>query len=260
MRWPGVRADALAPARRQEGVVRLLALAVLWLAAAALADFLVAFAMAFVTSFHNSAMAAAGSPRWVVAPGARLVLATAVLQAALLFASYRRSKVVGSGERWVGLGAGPLRHVGSLAVLVVVAFVAVPAWAVVLGKIGVAAPKVGLSPILTGNAAGTGGLVLLIVEICIGAPLAEEMFFRGWLWTGLRHRWPTLPVASLTGALWLATHLGEGLAKPLFIIPMAVVLSVARARCGGIWASVLIHMANNSIAVVAVLLVQQLHH
>ena len=91
------------------------------------------------------------------------------------------------------------------------------------------------------------------VEAAVLAPLAEELFFRGWLWTALRRHWRAFPTALLTCGFWLLVHLERGLLLPLFLLPTAVILGFARHFCG-IRASVILHALYNLCGVVVPLL------
>jgi len=97
--------------------------------------------------------------------------------------------------------------------------------------------SVALAPVLAG--------VFLILLL---APLAEELFFRGWLWTGLRQSWGPVGTGLLTGGAWLLLHLGNGLWKPLFILPSAILFSLARHYGGSVRASLWLHVATNALA------------
>jgi hypothetical protein len=95
------------------------------------------------------------------------------------------------------------------------------------------------------------GLLLWALMI-FGAPIAEELFFRGWLWTGLRRTVSPVPTALITSALWLACHLTNGLRYPLALLPAAAILSLARHYGGSVRASIALHFWNNLFAIVAV--------
>lgn len=82
----------------------------------------------------------------------------------------------------------------------------------------------------------------------IGAPIAEEIFYRGWLWDGLRRSWGPLATAAATSVLWLLIHAPDGLARVTILLPGAIVLSYARHRGGSVWAPLIIHAANNAVA------------
>lgn len=80
------------------------------------------------------------------------------------------------------------------------------------------------------------------------APLGEELFFRGWLWEGLAARWSAAATASATSLLFLCVHLPDGLGRATLLIPLVLTLSAARHFCGGVRASVMLHVWNNAVA------------
>ena len=53
---------------------------------------------------------------------------------------------------------------------------------------------------------------------------------------------------------WLALHMFDGLLRPLYLLPMGVMLCLARQYCGGIRASITLHVLNNVMAMWPVLL------
>jgi membrane protease YdiL (CAAX protease family) len=80
-------------------------------------------------------------------------------------------------------------------------------------------------------------------------PLAEELYLRGWLWTGLRKHWGFLPTATLTGTAWLALHFFVAANAPARLVPVAVILSIARHCGGSVRASIALHILYNCIIV-----------
>jgi membrane protease YdiL (CAAX protease family) len=86
------------------------------------------------------------------------------------------------------------------------------------------------------------GLLLAVVA----APLAEELFFRGWLWTGLRAQWGAVGTAAASSALWLMLHLPDGVGRVTLLVPAAIALPLARHLGGSVRASILIHACNNA--------------
>lgn len=87
------------------------------------------------------------------------------------------------------------------------------------------------------------------LAILVGlVPLSEELFFRGWLWTGLRKHWGVLPVMLATTLPWLLIHMPDGLTRPLFLLPSAILFNLARHLCGGVRASIVVHVLNNLMA------------
>jgi membrane protease YdiL (CAAX protease family) len=103
---------------------------------------------------------------------------------------------------------------------------------------------------------GPWQLVLILLLAVVLFPIAEELFFRGWLWTGLRRHWSLLPTASLTGGFWLVLHIDRGFFM-LGILPVAVILSLAREFAGSIRAPIALHMMYNCIAAGQVLLLMR---
>jgi membrane protease YdiL (CAAX protease family) len=80
------------------------------------------------------------------------------------------------------------------------------------------------------------------------APLSEELFFRGWLWTGLRKHWSALTTGALTGAVWLALHPAE---IWLWFFPIAIILSVARHFGESVRAPIALHMLYSFIVIIS---------
>jgi hypothetical protein len=90
--------------------------------------------------------------------------------------------------------------------------------------------------------AGAGFLV------CVVAPVAEELFFRGFVFGGLR-RHGFWPAAIVSGAVFGLAHV---LGSPLgFIVPLAflgMVLAFLYERTGSLYPPMALHALNNSIA------------
>lgn len=94
-------------------------------------------------------------------------------------------------------------------------------------------------------------VVLAVVMIAVVAPVAEEIFFRGMLFGGLRTRFSLWPAAIISGVAFGIPHVTSG---PTAAIPLSV-FGVALAwiynRTGSIWPCILIHVVNNGIALYA---------
>lgn len=164
----------------------------------------------------------------------------------LLIADRKRSGIVGHGNHRAGVDDGPIKRWWLLIVLVLLAatwaFLAAAAWN-------------GLAPqwLASWRQASPWTVAASTVATVILAPLAEELFFRGWLWTGLRRRWRALPTALLTCGFWLIIHIDRGLLLPLFLLPIAVMLGFARHFCG-IRAAIILHATYNLVGVLVLLL------
>jgi uncharacterized protein len=95
---------------------------------------------------------------------------------------------------------------------------------------------------------GVPWIALFVVLAVAGAPLAEEMFFRGWLYTGLRSKmraWTAITVTAILFALahWEKTHI-----YALAVFPVGIALGVVRERTGSIKASMAVHAVYNGAA------------
>jgi membrane protease YdiL (CAAX protease family)/uncharacterized RDD family membrane protein YckC len=87
--------------------------------------------------------------------------------------------------------------------------------------------------------------VLLIVVL---APFAEEMFFRGFVFAGLRKRWSLVPAALIAGGIFGLIHAPTG---PSTVIPLAalgIALCWLYNRTGSLWPCVFAHVLNNGLA------------
>jgi membrane protease YdiL (CAAX protease family) len=83
------------------------------------------------------------------------------------------------------------------------------------------------------------------------APIAEEMMFRGWLWTSLRQFWPGFACTLVAGLLWLVPHGFEGLTKVAVLTPVALLLGVMRQQSASLRAPILLHLALNLTSLTA---------
>lgn len=97
---------------------------------------------------------------------------------------------------------------------------------------------------------GTGaGLALLSICIVIGAPLAEELFFRGLLQRTLARRYGSTWAVAGSAVLFGVTHF-----QPLLFPGLAAfggVLGLLAQRSGRLGPSLVAHMAFNAVTIVA---------
>lgn len=103
----------------------------------------------------------------------------------------------------------------------------------------------------------TAALVAAAAFVCVIAPIAEEFFFRGFLFGALRrcrilvagHDIGTWLAALVTGILFGLAHLGS--ASLEYLIPLGFlgfVLCIVRWRTGSLYPCMALHSANNALA------------
>ncbi|MBI5106314.1 MAG: CPBP family intramembrane metalloprotease [Solirubrobacterales bacterium] len=95
----------------------------------------------------------------------------------------------------------------------------------------------------------TVALVSVALLVTVLAPLAEELFFRGFFFTALRNSAGLWPAAIITGAVFGLIHGGSSAAA--FLLPLAVLglaLCLLYVRTGSLYPCIVLHCINNSIA------------
>lgn len=93
------------------------------------------------------------------------------------------------------------------------------------------------------------GILIIIV-----APLSEELFFRGFMYAGLRRSMPIWPAALVSGAIFGSLHLAGGnVGVAIQLTVFGVILAYLYERTGSLWAPILAHALNNTIAFVLLL-------
>jgi len=91
-------------------------------------------------------------------------------------------------------------------------------------------------------------LPIIGLSVVVGAPIAEELAFRGFVYGGLRRRF-TVPVAALlSGLLFSLAHGQLGLIVPLTLT--GAILALVYERTGSIWTSMSLHVLVNFVSLV----------
>jgi membrane protease YdiL (CAAX protease family) len=93
-----------------------------------------------------------------------------------------------------------------------------------------------------------GPTAVQVLLIVIAAPIAEETCFRGMLFGGLREKLPRLAAALVTGLIFGALHALTGVSAVPPLIVFGFLLALLYERTGSIVPGILLHMINNSIA------------
>ncbi len=95
-------------------------------------------------------------------------------------------------------------------------------------------------------------VVILGLATVAGAPLSEELLFRGLLHRGLRGYWRALPAMSLSGALFAIFHLNLAVLVPFALIGALWAWAYEESR--SLWTTIAAHAGVNGVAFTATLL------
>ena len=178
---------------------------------------------------------------------ATLVQAVVLVGTAVLFASF-----VTRPRPWhFGLRRTPLRTGLGWAAAGIVTFYVVAAIYSVIVPTDV---EQGVTEDL-GAEDGTLGLIIAGLMVMIVAPVAEELFFRGFFYKALRSRFSMVAAAMLDGLLFGLIHYNfEGSEALLLLPPLALlgfVFCVVYEKTGSLFPVIGMHAFNNSVAYAA---------
>lgn len=98
---------------------------------------------------------------------------------------------------------------------------------------------------------GESALLSIIagVLIIVAAPLSEEIFFRGFAFSGLRRGMPFVFAALIANGVWGVFHLtGGDFAVVIQLTGFGIALSWLFERTNSLWPAVGLHALNNAIA------------
>jgi membrane protease YdiL (CAAX protease family) len=97
-------------------------------------------------------------------------------------------------------------------------------------------------------AKGFGAIPVQILLIVIAAPVSEELCFRGMLFGGLREKLPRIAAALVGGLVFGGLHALTGVTAVPPLIFFGFALSLLYEKTGSIVPGILLHMLNNSVA------------
>lgn len=190
------------------------------------------------------------APEHSVALVCSVILAATFQWLAQIWASRRFARVIGQGNMTAGMGSGPIIRPVMIGCVAVGLCISGAAWTCAVDP----SPTFFLR--LVDETRGTANLgfgwfwrfaeILLLLQIVILAPAAEEMFFRGWIWTELRRSWAAPQVMLATAVPFIVLHGLEGAWNAIAVLPAAIVLTLARQVGGSVRASMLCHGLYNA--------------
>jgi uncharacterized protein len=105
-----------------------------------------------------------------------------------------------------------------------------------------AAPRLlGVAP------SGVAGWTVLALLTVVGAPLVEELFFRGLIQGAFSRRIGATPAIFVTALIFAGAHVtSEGLAAPFILFPLGLGLGYLRQRSGRLAAGMVAHATFNA--------------
>lgn len=191
---------------------------------------------------------------WNVLAGAALLFLpslAAIPVSALLSAVFLREFVLRPGRpgelrRWATLRLRPLSPEALRATLAAVPVLFVLSWA--LGEVWlrlVPVPAESLAPFRALTAAPLGRLAVILFAVA-GAPVLEEFVFRGLVQRPLERRWGPAPAIAATSLVFALGHFLPWV-LPLHLL-LGLTFGYAVYATRSIWAGVILHAANNSLA------------
>lgn len=86
---------------------------------------------------------------------------------------------------------------------------------------------------------------LLLAGVVV-APVVEEVFFRGFLFAGLRKRYDWQRAALISAALFALVHLQPTAVLPIFIL--GYIFAYLYHRSNSIWPAIVMHISTNALA------------
>ena len=106
---------------------------------------------------------------------------------------------------------------------------------------------------ITDRADDPFGVSMLVVLVVIGAPIVEELFYRGLLLRSLERRFGSTPAIVVSGVLFGLVHITNPIGMPGLAL-FGMFLAYLAVRTGRLGGPILAHMAFNAVTVINLLL------
>ncbi len=159
---------------------------------------------------------------------------------------FRRPRPRPNGEPWT-----PGRLIFFILGAYLVAIFTVSAYSQIVSALGLHALEPGKQ--LPNGFFNHGYLSVLIgFAVVIAAPVAEEVFFRGFLFAGLRKHLPFIFAALISGVIFSLAHGDPGLIIPFTLVGM--ILAYTYERTGSLFTDISVHFIFNAVSFSLILL------
>jgi membrane protease YdiL (CAAX protease family) len=138
---------------------------------------------------------------------------------------------------WTGFSGGLAGRVPPTLILVLVA----------LADRGFSSPTSTAPQVLGTTPTSTTGWVVVITLAVIGAPIVEELFFRGLIQGAFTRRVGAVPAIFVTALIFCSAHvLGEGPLAPVVLFPVGLILGYLRYQSGRLAPGMVAHATFNA--------------
>ena len=107
------------------------------------------------------------------------------------------------------------------------------------------------------GAALSGSLVISFLTMVILAPVAEECLLRGIVFQMLSKRFTAIPAVVLSALFFSLYHLN--IMQALYVLPLGLLLGYTAYKCKSVLPCILIHMVNNLMPFLIMMLPEGLH-
>ena len=97
-----------------------------------------------------------------------------------------------------------------------------------------------------------GYVIFTALALAVLTPIAEEVFFRGFLQKGMVNRWGAAPGIILSAAVFAGLHFQPAVIVPVFIT--GLLLGALYWHTGSLWPGILVHGAQNLVAILGIVL------
>ena len=169
---------------------------------------------------------------------------------ALILSAWLLARLTAGSPSWAQFGLRPVAPLRALRWLV-------GAWVAFIAFSGIWAAALSIKenddlPQELGADDSSTALFFVAVLVCVAAPIAEELFFRGFCFTALR-RWIGVAGGAIaTGVIFGLIHAGS--ADAVFLVPLAffgIGLCLLYHYSGSLYPSIALHAMNNAISFAA---------
>ena len=87
----------------------------------------------------------------------------------------------------------------------------------------------------------------MLLVMGVGAPVSEELLFRGFLFSALaKSRFGLLGASLLTSAVWTSLHSGYSIYGLIEVFAIGLFLAWLLVRTGSLWITIICHMVYNT--------------